>query len=240
MAPAPALAHGDIGVRPIRLRDATALEHELAANRRWLRPWEATVPGGQGPGDVRTGIRALLRHARTGGGLPFIIEVDGRLAGQLNVSQIAYGSLSSATIGYWIAERAAGRGATTTAVALVSDHLLFALGMHRVEICIRPENAASLRVVEKLGFRYEGLRRRFIHIDGGWRDHFSFAVTAEDVPLGVLRRWLDGRVDPADAAVPFADRVAAGLVDGVAGGPGTAAIDGAAIDGATGGGSASA
>jgi ribosomal-protein-alanine N-acetyltransferase len=69
-----------------------------------------------------------------------------------------------------------------------------------MEICIRPENRASLRVVEKLGFRYEGLRRRFIHIDGDWRDHYCFALVREEVPEGVLQRWLSGRV-PQDAAV---------------------------------------
>lgn len=207
----PVMFDGDIVVRPIRVRDATVLERELAANRRWLRPWEATVPCGGGPADVRSGIRSLLRHARTGASLPFVIEVDGEFAGQLNVSSISYGSLSSATIGYWVSERFAGRGATPTAVALVTDHLLLGLGIHRVEICIRPENGPSLRVVEKLGYRYEGLRRRYIHIDGGWRDHFSFALTAEDVSLGLLRRWRAGQVDPSLAIVPEADRIAAGI-----------------------------
>jgi ribosomal-protein-alanine N-acetyltransferase len=75
-----------------------------------------------------------------------------------------------------------------------------------MEICIRPENGPSLRVVEKLGFRYEGLRRRYIHINGDWRDHFCFALTVEEVPGGVLRRWLDGRAPEEDATVPMADR----------------------------------
>jgi len=125
-----------------------------------------------------------------------------------NVSSIAYGSLSSASIGYWVAERFAGRNVTPTAVALATDHAFFSLGLHRMEICIRPENAPSLRVTEKLGFRYEGLRRRFIHINGDWRDHFCFALTVEELPQGVLRRWKDGKV-PAVGSVPEADRVAA-------------------------------
>ncbi len=60
---------------------------------------------------------------------------------------------------------------------------------------MRPDNAASLRVVRKLGFREEGLHPRFLYIDGAWRDHLGFALTAEDVPEGVLTRWLrqDGR-----------------------------------------------
>ena len=93
----------------------------------------------------------------------------------------------------------------------MTDHLLLGLGIHRVEICIRPENGPSLRIVEKLGYRYEGLRRRYIHIDGGWRDHFSFALTAEDVSLGLLRRWRSGQIDTSLATVPEADRIAAGI-----------------------------
>jgi ribosomal-protein-alanine N-acetyltransferase len=64
-------------------------------------------------------------------------------------------------------------------------------------------------VVEKLGFRYEGLRRRFIHINGDWRDHFCFALTVEELPQGVLRRWREGRVPPEAGKVPDADRAAA-------------------------------
>lgn len=76
-----------------------------------------------------------------------------------------------------------------TAVALVSDHCFRTVGLHRIEVCIRPENGPSRRVVEKLGFREEGLRPRYLHIDGAWRDHLVFALTAEEVPEGLLGRW---------------------------------------------------
>ena len=209
MAVIPTLREGDIAIRPIRGRDAKVLERELLANRGWLRKWEATNPVGPMSFDVRGSIRHLESNARAGFGLPFIIEYQGELAGQLNVSSISYGSLSSATIGYWVSERFAGLGLTPTAVALATDHCFFNVGLHRMEICIRPENEPSLRVVEKLGFRYEGLRRRYIHINGDWRDHFCFGLTVEEVPTGVLRRWLDGKA-PADAAsVPDADRALA-------------------------------
>ncbi|GAA2067162.1 hypothetical protein GCM10009839_93730 [Catenulispora yoronensis] len=112
-----------------------------------------------------------------------------RLVGQLTVSSITWGSLRSANIGYWVDEAVAGRGVTPTAVALAVDHCFGPAALHRVEVCIRPENAASLRVVHKLGFRPEGLRRAYLHIDGGWRDHETFALTAEDVPEGLLTRW---------------------------------------------------
>ena len=202
----PTLHDGDITIRPVRLRDARNLERELLENRTWLRKWEATNPVGPMSFDVRASIRHLQSNARAGLGLPFVIEYQGELAGQLNVSSITYGSLSSATIGYWVSERFAGKGLTPTAVALATDYCFFTVGLHRMEICIRPENEPSLRVTEKLGFRYEGLRRRYIHINGDWRDHFCFALTVEELPTGVLRRWLDGNA-PADAAnVPESDR----------------------------------
>ena len=53
--------------------------------------------------------------------------------------------------------------------------------LHRVEVNIRPDNAASLRVVSKLGMRDEGVRRGYLHIAGAWHDHRSFALTVEDL-----------------------------------------------------------
>ncbi|QTX06305.1 GNAT family N-acetyltransferase [Agromyces archimandritae] len=195
----------------MRLRDARALERELQGNRGWLRQWEASYPGGSSVLDARGSIRNLLSHARAGTALPFLVEYRGELAGQLNVSSITYGSLSSASIGYWVAQRFAGLGITPAAVALATDHCFFELGLHRMEICIRPENGPSLRVVSKLGFRYEGLRRRFIHINGEWRDHYSFALVAEEVPRGVLHRWRVGAVDESVAVPNAEDRAAAGF-----------------------------
>jgi ribosomal-protein-alanine N-acetyltransferase len=205
----PTLSDGPIVIRPIRVRDARALERELMENRGWLRKWEATNPHGPMSFDTRASIRSLQSNARAGYGLPFLIEYDGEIAGQLNVSSISYGSVSSASIGYWVSERFAGKSITPTAVALASDYAFFQVGLHRIEICIRPENAPSLRVVEKLGYRYEGLRRRFIHINGDWRDHFCFALVAEELPAGVLRRWRDGQVPEGAGTVPLIDREAA-------------------------------
>jgi ribosomal-protein-alanine N-acetyltransferase len=212
--PIQTLEHGPVTIRPIRLRDARALERELLDNRGWLRKWEATNPHAPLSFDVRGGIRSLQANARAGFGLPFVIEYEGQFAGQLNVSSISYGSLSSATIGYWVSERFAGKNVTPTAVALATDYSFFQVGLHRMEICIRPENAPSLRVVEKLGFRYEGLRRRYIHINGDWRDHFCFGLVAEELPTGLLRRWLDKRVPAGAGSIPEADRAAA-LLPGI-------------------------
>ncbi len=98
-----------------------------------------------------------------------------------------------ATLGYWVDKSRAGHGIAPTAVAMATDHCFRTLGLHRMEINIRPENGPSLRVVEKLGFRDEGYRQRYLHINGEWADHRSFALTSEEVPQGLLQSWLGGR-----------------------------------------------
>jgi ribosomal-protein-alanine N-acetyltransferase len=194
--------HGPVGIRLVRNRDARPLQDHLMHNRAWLERWEATSPDGPVSLDMRLGIRRLLQQYRDGGGVPLVMEYDGTVVGQLNVWGIARGSLASGSIGYWVSERFAGHGITPTAVALATDVCFRELSLHRMEICIRPENAASLRVVEKLGFRYEGLRRKYIHIDGDWRDHYAFALVREEVPEGVLQRWVQGRAPQDAATVP--------------------------------------
>lgn len=192
MSPIVELAYQDVVVRVLKTKDTRALEHLLSSQRSWLAPWEATYPGGPRELDVRGLVKSLLKQLRENSTLPMVIEYRGEIVGQLNVANMLYGSVSSGTIGYWISKKVAGNNITTTAVALVTDYLFQIANLHRVEIDIRPENIPSLRVVEKLGFRYEGFRKAFIHIDGDWRDHYSFALVREDVPQGVLNRWKSG------------------------------------------------
>jgi ribosomal-protein-alanine N-acetyltransferase len=184
---------GDLVVRPLRMRDAAAWSEMRLANEEWLRPWEPTVPESFVERNTIAAysgmLRVLRRQARTGTHLPFGIEVGGRLVGQLMVGNIVHGAYNGAYLGYWVDSRFAGRGICPHAVALVVDHCFGAAGLHRIEVNIRPENAASRRVVEKLGFRVEGMFARFLNIDGAYRDHVHYALTAEDVPEGLLHRW---------------------------------------------------
>jgi [ribosomal protein S5]-alanine N-acetyltransferase len=159
-------------------------------NFEWLSPWEATPPRDGSVIAFPGMVRNLTAQARRGQMMPFVVTYEGRLVGQLTVGGITWGSLCAAHVGYWVDQAVAGRGVMPTAVALVTDHCFGTAGLHRLEINIRPENTASLRVVEKLGFRDEGLRRSFLHIDGAWRDHRAFALTAEELPPGgLLGRW---------------------------------------------------
>jgi [ribosomal protein S5]-alanine N-acetyltransferase len=186
----PAVLHdGEVVLRPLRVRDSAAWREVRAVNAAWLRPWEATNPDGAAPVRTFAGlVWELSRQGRSGTAMPFALEVDGAFAGQVTVGGITWGAMRSAHVGYWVDGRLAGRGIVPRAVALVVDHCL-RVGLHRIEVNIRPENAASLRVVEKLGFRDEGLRERFLHIDGAWRDHRTFALTREDVPGGLVARY---------------------------------------------------
>jgi [ribosomal protein S5]-alanine N-acetyltransferase len=188
------LRDGEVELRPLRMRDAAAWVEARRHNIEWLRPWEATPPGGSGVFGMSRGVfvamtRRLRAEARSGRGLHFAVVVDGDFRGQLNVSGIVRGSLQGASLGYWVDERVAGRGVMPTCVALAVDHCFSAVGLHRIEINIRPENAASRRVVEKLELRLEGTRERFLHISGDWRDHLTYAVVREEVPEGLLERW---------------------------------------------------
>jgi ribosomal-protein-alanine N-acetyltransferase len=106
--------------------------------------------------------------------LPFALEFQGKLVGQVTLGGIVFGAMRSAHIGYWVDESFTGQGLATRAVQILTDHCFSVLQLHRVEISMRPENLASQRVAMKAGFYFEGSRTSYIHIDGGWRDHLTF------------------------------------------------------------------
>jgi len=201
------LLDAPVSLRPIRVKDAATWREIRVRNADWLRPWEPTNP--ETPlyrsslGPYVAMARTMRKEARQGLTLPWVVTYDGQFAGQLTVGSIVWGSARSAQVGYWIDEMFAGRGVIPTALALALDQCFFTVGLHRIEATIRPENTASRRVVEKLGFREEGVRRRCLHIDGAWHDHICYALTAEDVPNGLMPRWrgmVAARRGPAEAA----------------------------------------
>ncbi len=186
------LQYGRVGLRPLRLRDARQWSLLRLRNEAWLTPWEPTSPYPWTQRHTRSAYLAMVRvlrgPARRGVSLPFGVLYDDVLVGQLTVSNVVRGVLKSAHVGYWIDQEVAGRGVTTTALALAVDHCFGPVGLHRIQVDIRPENSASRRVVEKLGFRQEALYLRYLDIDGAYRDHLGFALTVEDAPGGLIRR----------------------------------------------------
>ena len=126
----------------------------------------------------------LRSAARRGHALPFAVTLEGRFVGHVMIGNVLREPLMSAYVGYWVDATVTGGGVITAAVALALDHCFDVVGLHRMEATVRPENAASIRVLEKLGFRQEGLFRRYLEIEGAWRDNFCYAMTADEQPPG--------------------------------------------------------
>jgi [ribosomal protein S5]-alanine N-acetyltransferase len=185
-------------LRALRQADRAEWDRVRGDNAHYVGQWEPTAPDGVGRRvTFRQYVRNLDKEARAGRIVPFAIEVDGHLAGQMHLFGIVHGSLLSGAAGYWVAQRYAGAGIATRALAMLCDYAFGSLKMHRVEVNIRPENSASLRVVEHLRFRDEGIRERYLHINGGWRDHRTFALTSDELGgRSVLSRWSAARSEP--------------------------------------------
>jgi [ribosomal protein S5]-alanine N-acetyltransferase len=195
---------GVVALRPVRLRDGRTWSAIRIRDERYLAPWEPSMPGGWAQRHAASEWPARwlqLRGAgRRGAVLPFAITLDGRFVGQVMVGNIVREPLLSAYVGYWVDSSVAGRGVTTAAVALVVDHCFGRVGLHRLEATVRPENVASIRVLTKLGFRKEGLFRRYLDVDSAWRDHYCYALTVEDLERtgGLATRLVvEGRAERA-------------------------------------------
>lgn len=176
---------GLVRLRPVRLRDGAAWSRIRLADQAHLEPWEPVA-------DVNWQVRhaisswpsicsGLRGEARKGRMLPYAIELDGEFCGQLTIGNVTHGALRSAWIGYWVAKEHNGGGVATGAVALGLDHGFGPVGLHRIEATVRPENAPSRAVLAKARFREEGLLRRYLEVDGAWRDHLLVAITIEEL-----------------------------------------------------------
>jgi ribosomal-protein-alanine N-acetyltransferase len=181
----PAVLSGDeISLRPLRFRDHGRWNAVRAENRAWLSPWEATIPliYPEDEGDERAialpsyfeMVRNLNSEARNGRSFSFAIWKGSNLIGQISLGGVIYGALRGGHIGYWIDRNYANKGYTSAAVLLLTDFAFNTLKLHRIEINLRPENAASRRVAEKAGYVFESNRPKYLHIDGNWRDHICF------------------------------------------------------------------
>jgi ribosomal-protein-alanine N-acetyltransferase len=183
---------GTVELRGPRLFDGSKWSKLRIRDREYLEQWEPTAQEGWNERNATLSWPAqwssLRAMARRGSMLPFMILVNGEVAGQITVGNIVRGSLLSAWIGYWVASDRAGGGVATAAVALLTDHAFRDAGLHRLEATVRPENAASIRVLTKSGYREEGLFKRYLDVAGQWRDHLCFALTTEEVPDGLVRR----------------------------------------------------
>jgi ribosomal-protein-alanine N-acetyltransferase len=165
--------------------------------RDWLVPWEPRPKGAPPPAEDRHSFAARCaireRERQLGTGYGFGIFVDGAFAGEVTLSSIQRGPFQSGHIGYWVDRARAGNSYVPEAVVAVLQFSFDTISLHRVEISIIPRNHASLRVMEKLDLRQEGVAERFLEIDGHWEDHARFGITAEEWQVRrseLLATWL--------------------------------------------------
>lgn len=175
------LKSGEILLRPLRFRDKSAWDSCRAQNREWLVPWEATRPEIDSHLPLPSFMGMVLQYRKDGMslrsislGIWLLENGSEKFIGQITLGGIVFGAMRGAHIGYWIDQRYANRGFTTKAVSLLTNFGLNDLALHRIEINLRPENEASKRVAEKSGYIFEGMRPRYLHIDGAWRDHATY------------------------------------------------------------------
>ena len=179
-------------LRPLVLSDFAAWREVRQRCGDWLTRWEPQrLPHQPDTTQDRDAFAvrcsARQRERQLGTGFGFGIFVDGAFCGEINLSSIQRGPFQNAYVGYWIDEKWAGQGIMPEALIVLARFAFEELHLHRIQISIIPRNAASRRVVEKLGLREEGTAARYLEIDGVWEDHVRYALTSEE--------WAERRSD---------------------------------------------
>ncbi|MEK0313405.1 GNAT family N-acetyltransferase [Cohnella sp. 56] len=173
--------------------DATGLLDLRRRNRAFFEPFEPIRPDREFASE---GIRDLLSqdalHWERGSGYGFGIFLGGedKLVGRVNLSNVVRGAWESCTVGYYLDKDMNGRGLMTEALGLALEYAFGEAGLHRVQAAVMPRNLPSIRVVEKNGFRYEGLAEYYLKINGRWEHHHIYSLTRE--------HWTPGRRLPDD------------------------------------------
>jgi ribosomal-protein-alanine N-acetyltransferase len=172
-----------IAIRAFTYRDVAELTDLRIRNREFLEPWEPRRSAGF---FTEGGQRAEIerdRHEWAGDrtyAFAIVDLPDGTMRGRIALANVVRGAWENATLGYFVDQASGSRGYATEAVGLA---LKFAFGpcrLHRVQAAVMPHNARSIRVLEKNRMRHEGFAPRYLRLDGAWRDHELFAITAEE------------------------------------------------------------
>jgi [ribosomal protein S5]-alanine N-acetyltransferase len=178
------LEGGRTAIRAVRTADADALLELRLRNREFLAPWDPLRPASFFTRAGQAEWIAMQERAweeDRGYGFVMLDLIDGdRIVGGINLFNVVRSARQSAGMGYWVDERAGSRGHATAAVRLVSAFAFEHLGLHRLEPAVMPRNVRSNRVMEKAGFRREGLAVRYLRIAGRWEDHHLYGLTVEE------------------------------------------------------------
>jgi ribosomal-protein-alanine N-acetyltransferase len=174
-------------LRPAEMRDFESWARLRERSRGFLVPWEPTWPTDDlTRASFRRRLRRYVEEIDSDEAYPFLIfrEADNVLLGGLTLGQIRRGVAQSATLGYWMGEPHAGRGLMARAVRAAAQFGFATLRLHRIEAACLPTNAASIRLLQHVGFHKEGYARSYLRINGSWQDHILFAILETDPILG--------------------------------------------------------
>lgn len=190
----PVLTGPRVLLRALRASDFGAWCAVRTRSRAWLEAWEPLPePGSADPSVEHDAFRARCgawdrqRQFDAAHGFGLFLRDGERFAGEVSLGSVQRGPFQSASVGYWIDADRAGHGYVPEGVVLILRHAFDDLRLHRVEAAIVPRNVASLRVVEKLELREEGIALGYLQIRGVYEDHARYAITAEE--------WADRRAE---------------------------------------------
>lgn len=162
-----------VELRPLTLADQDEFCSLVRASTELYGPW-MQLPA------TAEAFQDWMHRFDDGTNLGFLVRVPdtGAAAGTVNINSIIRGRYQGASLGYAAFAPSAGRGYMTEGVAAAMQHAFEDLRLHRLEASIQPANKASLALVQRLGFRYEGLSPDYLYINGAWRDHERWSITA--------------------------------------------------------------
>ncbi|PZQ16159.1 MAG: 30S ribosomal protein S5 alanine N-acetyltransferase [Ancylobacter novellus] len=178
----PTLTGKGVVLRTPQMADFPAWSALRDESRDFLQPWEPTWPAD----DVsrvafRKRIKRYVRELENDQAYPFFVfTTGGTLVGGATISQIRRGVAQTCSLGYWMGARHAGRGHMSAAVRAIAPFVFETLKLRRIEAACLPHNEASIRLLEKTGFRREGYAREYLCIDGRWQDHLLYALLRGD------------------------------------------------------------
>jgi ribosomal-protein-alanine N-acetyltransferase len=175
-----------VALRVPDMADFDAWARLREASRRFLVPWEPAWP----PDDLtRSAFRRRVARYRQDwredqGYALFLHRLeDGALVGGITLTNIRRGVAQTVSLGYWMGESFAGQGYMAAGVRTLIPYAFGALGFRRVEAACVPNNIASVRLLERVGFTREGIARQYLCINGTWMDHALYGLVKGD-PLG--------------------------------------------------------
>ena len=146
-------------------------------SREFLTPWEPVwAQDHLSRKSFTNRVYWAQRASRNGTALPlFLIRRDSTFLGAITLDNIRRGPVQAGTLGYWIGAPFARQGYMREAIQAVVHHAFAQLDLSRIEAACLPENAASRGVLEKCGFKYEGVAQSYLQINGRWRNHVLYA-----------------------------------------------------------------